>query len=131
MSAGRHGQTPRPHVLAKDARLRCQEAQQADALSARQIDHGGRGGVFNSTRDVAVDQRRVELAEALPERLEAHVGLVVAEARVLDADRIQNLDHAAAAVQRREHRGRQEVTSQSRDHRAARTLRLDGVDERP
>ena len=92
MSAGRHGQTPRPHVLAEHARLRRQEAQQADALAARQFDHGGRRGVFSSTRDVAVDQRRVELAEALPERLEPHVGLVVPEAGVVDAHRVEHLD---------------------------------------
>ena len=88
MSAGRHGQTPRPHVLAEDPRLRRQQAQQADALAARQFDHGGRGRAVDGARDIAVDQRRVELAEPLPERLEADVGLVVAEARVVDADGI-------------------------------------------
>ena len=98
MSAGRHGQTPRPHVLAEDPRLRRQQAQQADALAARQFDHGGRRGVFSSTRDVAVDQRRFKLSEPLPERLEPDVGLVVAEARKLDAHRVQHLDHATASV---------------------------------
>ena len=88
MSAGRHGQTPRPHVLAEDPRLRRQQAQQADALAARQFDHGGRGRAVDGARDIAVDQRRVELAEPLPERLEPDVGLVVAEARVVDADGI-------------------------------------------
>ena len=100
MSAGRHGQTPRPHVLAKDPRLRCQQAQQADALAARQFDHGGRGRAVDGAGHVAVDQRRVKLSEALPERFEPDVGLVVPEAGVVDADRIQHLDHATAAVQR-------------------------------
>ena len=85
MSAGRHGQTPRPHVLAKDPRLRRQEAQQADALAARQVDHGGRRRAVDGAGHVAVDQLRVKLAEPLPERLEPDVGLVVAEARELDA----------------------------------------------
>ena len=92
MSAGRHGQTPRPHVLPEHPRLRRQQAQQADALAARQFDHGGRGRAVDGARDIAVDQRRVELAQPLPERLEAHVGLVVAEASVVDAHRIQHLD---------------------------------------
>ena len=92
MSAGRHGQTPRPHVLAEDPRLRRQQSQQTDALAARQFDHGGRGRAVDGARDVAVDQRRVELAEALPERLEPDVGLVVAEARVGYAHRVQHLD---------------------------------------
>ena len=92
MSAGRHGQTPRPHVLAEDPRLRRQQAQQADALAARQFDHGGRGRAVDGARDVAVDQRRVELAEALPERLEPYVRFVVAEARVVDADGVEHLD---------------------------------------
>ena len=98
MSAGRHGQTPRPHVLAEDARLRRQQAQQADALAARQFDHGGRGRAVDGAGHVAVDQRRVELAEPLPERLEAHVGLVVAEAGVINTNSVQHLHHTAAAV---------------------------------
>ena len=92
MSAGRHGQTPRPHVLAEDPRLRRQQAQQADALAARQFDHGGRGRAVDGARDIAVDQLRVELREPLPERLEPDVGLVVAEARVVDADGVEHLD---------------------------------------
>ena len=111
MSAGRHGQTPRLHVLPEHPRLRRQQAQQADALAARQFDHGGRGRAVDGAGHVAVDQRRVELAEALPERLEAHVGFVVPEARVVDADGVEHLDHAAAAVQRREHRRREKITS--------------------
>ena len=92
MSAGRHGQTPRPHVLAEDARLRRQQAQQADALAARQFDHGGRGRAVDGAGHVAVDQRRIELSEALPECLEPHVGLVVAEARIVDAHGVEHLD---------------------------------------
>ena len=98
MSAGRHGQTPRPHVLPEDPRLRGQEAQQADALAARQFDHGGRGRAVDGARDVAVDQRRRELADALPERFEPHIGLVIPETGVADAHSIQNLDHATASV---------------------------------
>ena len=71
----------------------------------------GRGRIDDGARDVTVDKRRVELAEPLPERLEAHIGLVVAEARVVDADRVEHLDHAAAAVQRREHGWREKITS--------------------
>ena len=129
MSAGRHGQTPRPHVLAKDPRLRRQEAQQADALAARQFDHGGRGRAVDGARDIAVDQLRVELREPLPERLEPDVGLVVAEARELYAHGVEHLDHAAAAVQRRQHRRRQEVARERRDDPTL-ALRLDAVDER-
>ena len=98
MSAGRHGQTPRPHVLAKAARLRRQEAQQADALAARQVDHGGRGRAVDGAGHVAVDQLRVELADALPERFEPHIGLVIPETGVVDADGVEHLDHATASV---------------------------------
>ena len=92
MSAGRHGQTPRPHVLAEDPRLRRQQAQQADALPARQFDHGGRGRAVDGAGHVAVDQRRVELAEPLPERLEAHIRFLVAEARVINAHGVEHLN---------------------------------------
>ena len=92
MSAGRHGQTPRPHILPEHARLRRQQSQQTDALAARQVDHGGHGRIFNGAGHVAVDQRRVELAEALPERIEAHIRLVVAEARVINTNSVEHLD---------------------------------------
>ena len=58
----------------------------------------GRGRVDDGARDVTVDKRRRELADALPERFEPDVGLVIPETGVVDADGVEHLDHATASV---------------------------------
>ena len=92
-------------VLAEERPAPTSAAQQADALAAQRYDwrqRWRRPGTAPGTLLL------ISVAENSPrrfrERLEAHVGLVVAEASVVDADRIQNLDHAGRG-QRREHEG--------------------------
>jgi len=96
------------------------DAEQADAhgAPARALD---REDLLRGQRrveaDVGGEPRRAELGDALAQRGERHVVLVVAEHDVRDADRVQALDHGAPAVQAREEARRQEVARDDDEHR--------------
>ena len=112
-------------VAAEDARLRRQQTQQTHAAAE---DRRRRLEAGHGPRHVAVEHGALELAAAPRERGEADVGLVVAEAREVDADEVEHADHAPAAVEAAEHGRRHEVARERRD--GMRPRRADAVQER-